>query len=58
VKALQPTQALRGANAPAAIDVQSSVPPDSITVTTKEDFDRLPSGAVYTGKDGRKYRKP
>jgi hypothetical protein len=28
------------------------------TVTTKEQYDALSSGAVYTGKDGRKYRKP
>lgn len=27
-------------------------------VTTRDEFDALPSGAVYTGKDGRKYRKP
>lgn len=27
-------------------------------VTTKAQFDKLPSGAEYTGKDGRKYRKP
>lgn len=31
---------------------------ETITVTTKEDFDRLPSGAVYAGKDGKRYRKP
>jgi len=28
------------------------------TVKTKEDFDRLPSGAAYIGKDGKTYRKP
>ena len=28
------------------------------TITTQEEFDALPSGAVYTGKDGRKRRKP
>lgn len=32
--------------------------PTEATVTTKEAFDALPSGAIYTGKDGRKYRKP
>lgn len=43
---------------------QAPIPPQAIpveetlTVTTKEQFDRLPSGATYTGKDGRKYRKP
>ena len=28
------------------------------TVTTKAQFDALPSGTVYTGKDGKQYRKP
>ena len=28
------------------------------TITTQEEFDALPSGAIYTGKDGRKRRKP
>jgi hypothetical protein len=27
-------------------------------VTTKAQFDALPSGTVYTGKDGKQYRKP
>lgn len=31
---------------------------ESPTITTQEEFDALPSGAVYTGKDGRKRRKP
>lgn len=30
----------------------------SPTVTKKEEFDALPSGTVYTGADGKKYRKP
>jgi hypothetical protein len=28
------------------------------TVTSKAQFDALPKGATYTGRDGRKYRKP
>lgn len=28
------------------------------TVTTQQQFDALPSGAVYTGQDGKPYRKP
>lgn len=28
------------------------------TVTTKAQFDALPKGAIYTGKDGKQYRKP
>ena len=31
---------------------------ETITITTKEQFDKLPSGSVYAGKDGKKYRKP
>jgi hypothetical protein len=27
-------------------------------VTTKDQFDKLPSGTIYTGKDGMQYRKP
>lgn len=27
-------------------------------VTTKSEYDALPSGAIYTGKDGKRYRKP
>lgn len=30
----------------------------SASVTTKAQFDALPSGAVYVGEDGRKYQKP
>jgi hypothetical protein len=32
--------------------------PASQSVTTREQFDALPSGTVYLGKDGKKYRKP
>jgi hypothetical protein len=31
---------------------------EAIMITTKEQFDKLPPGAVYTGKDGKKRRKP
>jgi hypothetical protein len=27
-------------------------------VMTKSDYDKLPSGATFTGSDGKKYRKP
>ena len=42
----------RGGGAPGASPAASKV------VTTKEQFDALPSGATYEGKDGRTYRKP
>lgn len=32
--------------------------PSTPTITTKEQFDRLPSGTIYVGKNGRRYRKP
>lgn len=38
---------------PAAI--APSTPP---TITSREQFDRLPSGTIYIGKGGRRYRKP
>lgn len=28
------------------------------TVTSKAEYDKLPAGAIYIGKDGRRYRKP
>jgi hypothetical protein len=28
------------------------------TITTKGQFDALPAGTIYTGKDGKQYRKP
>lgn len=37
---------------------QTETAPASTVVTTKEQFDALESGATYTGKDGRQYRKP
>lgn len=33
-------------------------PADTEKVTTKEQYDALPSGTMYIGKDGRRYRKP
>lgn len=38
---------------PTAPTAQESAP-----VTSKAQFDKLPSGAIYIGKDGRRYRKP
>lgn len=35
-----------------------TTPAASPTVTTKEQFEKLPSGKTYVGTDGRKYRKP
>lgn len=28
------------------------------TITSKEEFDKLPSGAEFIGSDGKRYRKP
>lgn len=36
----------------------TNVAPQPIVISTKDQFDSLPSGAEYLGKDGRKYRKP
>jgi hypothetical protein len=43
---------------PQAATLAAAPVSETVTITTKEDFDKLPSGATYTGKDGRKYRKP
>lgn len=44
---------------PQAATLASATPvSETITVTTKEQFDRLPSGATYVTKDGRRARKP
>lgn len=37
---------------------QSEKEQAELVVTTRAEWDALPSGAKYTGKDGRKYRKP
>lgn len=56
--------AWEAAGRPPAVMPQSatlaSVTPvsETITVTTKEDFQKLPSGSIYVGKDGKRYRKP
>lgn len=48
-----------GSNGVAASTQPSgSAPAELPRVTSKDQFDRLPSGSVYVGKDGRKYRKP
>ena len=39
---------------PPATPATESLP----VIRTQEEFDRLPSGSIYTGKDGRKRRKP
>lgn len=37
---------------------QAVTAPSVPTVTTKEDFDKLPSGTEFIGSDGKRYRKP
>lgn len=37
---------------------QPATPASPPTITTQAQFDALPSGATYKGKDGRTYRKP
>ena len=37
---------------------QQNAPQNAPTVTTKAEFDKLPSGAIYTSTDGKQYRKP
>jgi len=43
---------------PAAPAASATAPQEPSQVTSKAQFDNLPSGAVYIGKDGRRYRKP
>ncbi|MEW6303492.1 MAG: hypothetical protein AB1705_08485 [Verrucomicrobiota bacterium] len=51
--------ALRGtAPAAAAPPAAASAAAEPKQITTKEQFDALPSGAEYIGKDGKLYRKP
>lgn len=40
---------------PKAVEVASETTP---TISTKAQFDALPKGSIYLGKDGKKYRKP
>lgn len=37
---------------------QQSASQGAPTVTTKAEFDKLPTGAIYTSTDGKQYRKP
>ena len=46
------------ARVPELIDISSSGAGTPTVVRTQAEFDKLPSGAVYTGKDGKQYRKP
>jgi len=39
-------------------EVKSSMPKEEPTISTQEEFDALPSGAIYLGSDGKKRRKP
>ena len=39
-------------------EVKSSMPKKEPTITTQQEFDALPSGAIYLGSDGKKRRKP
>ena len=52
----RPAVAAPGARpaAPVAAPARAATP----KVTSKADYDRLPSGTIYIGKDGRRYRKP
>jgi hypothetical protein len=43
---------------PAQEEVGSSMPKEVPTITTQEEFDALPSGAIYLGSGGKKRRKP
>lgn len=52
-KSVEKTGDMRTAGSPAAGGGPASAP----TVSSKRDFDKLPSGAVYM-EDGKKYRKP
>lgn len=60
VAALQAEQQkLRGANDQGgATALPGGAAPAMSKVTTQEQFDALPSGAKYIGKDGRTYQKP
>jgi hypothetical protein len=43
---------------PAQEKVEFAMPKEKPTITTQEEFDALPSGAIYLGSDGKKRRKP
>lgn len=44
--------------APAPVRAAAPAPEVPPTVTTKAQFDALPSGAIYVGRNGHRYRKP
>ncbi len=45
--------------APTPVDLPNPAQPQGAqTVTTKAQYDALPSGAIYIGKDGKRYKKP
>lgn len=59
-KTIKKTQKLRvGQTPPPAADLPNPAQSKTQnTITTKEQYDALPSGTIYVGKDGKKYRKP
>lgn len=47
------------ASAAAPPPIEGPIAPSSIpTVTSREEYDRLPKGAEYIGKNGKRFRKP
>lgn len=48
-------QSLQGGEGVQPPGPSAATPP---TITSKADFDALPSGTVYIGKDGKRYKKP
>jgi len=57
---LQAPATATGTNVPSPSSVAPSMPISGAvqTVTTKAQFDALPQGAEYIGKNGKRYRKP
>src|SRR4029077_6732744 len=37
---------------------RSAAPPTPQKISSKQEYDLLPSGTIYIGKNGRRYRKP
>jgi hypothetical protein len=48
----------RGLSSSGAAINRNASPTATPIVTTKAEFDKLPSGAIYTSTDGKQYRKP
>jgi hypothetical protein len=48
----------RGLSSSGAAINRNAAPTATPIVTTKAEFDKLPSGAIYTSTDGKQYRKP